>query len=68
MVKPPARRVGKKASNKEGSFWNSGPSFEDSKGVDIDFPDLYDRIRNGNQFEEGAKTEGKYFILQIVFA
>ena len=76
--KPPARRVGKKASNKKGSFsvdlpYPIGPfpksiTYEYSPFVDVDIPDLCDRFKNGNQFEKGARLEGKYFILKIVFA
>ena len=76
MGKPPARRVGGKASNKNGSFsldlpypigpFPKNPSFEDSAGVDIDFADLLDRIKNGNQFKKGKKVEGKYFVLSYL--
>ena len=70
MGKPPARRVGKKASNnKKGSFsvdlpFLKSPSFEDSAGVDINFPDLLDRIENGNQFqkEKWAKSKCLYIL------
>ena len=64
--KPPAKRSGKKSKN---NFLKSidlpslkslkeGPSFGKSKGVDVDFPDLFDRISNGNQFITGVWAEG----------